>query len=98
MNCEALASIELGIKANPTLRFIPWAEIKARMTEKTRNSKFLHCLPMHISHRIKNEVQHSDKALVAKVRGYKVSDESHKAARELPTSLSCPSADHTFWK
>jgi hypothetical protein len=64
MICEALASIELGIKANPKLRFIPWSEIKARMPEKTRGSKLLHCLPVHITHRFKGETHHSDKALM----------------------------------
>jgi hypothetical protein len=64
MICEALASIELGIRANSKLRFIPWAEIKARMPEKTRTSKLLHCLPVQISHSMKGQLHHSDRALM----------------------------------
>lgn len=63
MVCEALASIELGIKRNPALRFIDWSEIKARIPEPARHSKVLHCLPARISHQINGAVQAFDKAL-----------------------------------
>jgi hypothetical protein len=63
MICEALASIELGIKQNPALRLIPWPEIKARMPKDARNSRLLHCLSVRIGHRIGGETHVSDKAL-----------------------------------
>jgi hypothetical protein len=64
MICEALASIELGIKQNPALRFIPWPEIKARMPEQTRRSKLLHCLPVRVSYAFNGTAHVSDKALM----------------------------------
>jgi len=63
MVCEALASIELGIKSDPSLRFIGWPEIKGRIPEPARHSKLLHCLPARISHQIKGAIQVCDKAL-----------------------------------
>lgn len=38
MICEVLASIELGVRANPALRLIPWPEILAKAPEATRRS------------------------------------------------------------
>jgi hypothetical protein len=64
MICQALASIELGVRADTSLRFIPWKEIHARMPEKVRTSKFSHCLPTNISHSIDGKVHRSDKALM----------------------------------
>jgi hypothetical protein len=67
MVCEALASIELGVRGNPSLRFVGWPEIKARIPEAARKSKLLHCLPARISHQIKSAVQVCDKALAPDV-------------------------------
>lgn len=64
MICEALASIEFGIKEKPGLRFIPWREIHKRMPEATRNSKLSHCLPVSISHTIGGKEHRSTKALM----------------------------------
>jgi len=38
MICQVLASLELGVRANPKLRFIAWPEILARAPEQTRVS------------------------------------------------------------
>lgn len=38
MVCEVLASIELGMRRRPDLRFIPWPEILAKAPESTRQS------------------------------------------------------------
>jgi hypothetical protein len=38
MICEILASLELGIRTRPDLRFIAWPEILARVPEPTRTS------------------------------------------------------------
>ncbi len=43
MVCELLASIELGIRTTPGLRFIPWSEILAKAPQATR------ALPMPMS-------------------------------------------------
>jgi len=63
MVCEALASIELGIRGNTSLRFIGWPEIKGRIPEPARHSKLLHCLRARISRQIKGATQVCDKAL-----------------------------------
>lgn len=64
MVCQALANIELGIRKDPTLRFIPWPEIYAKMPEETRHSQLSHCLPVSISHEIEGKVHRSNKALL----------------------------------
>lgn len=64
MICEALASIELGMKGKPGLRFIPWQEIHKRMPEAARASKLSHCLPVSISHTIAGKEHRSSKALM----------------------------------
>jgi hypothetical protein len=38
MICEILASIELGVRTHPNLRFVSWSEILAKAPEETRNS------------------------------------------------------------
>jgi len=40
MICDILASVEIGVRADPSLRFIPWPEILAspKMPEATRNA------------------------------------------------------------
>ncbi len=37
MICDCIASIELGVRENPNLRFISWQEIIAKASESTRN-------------------------------------------------------------
>jgi hypothetical protein len=64
MICQALASIELGVRANAGLRFVPWREIHSRMPEATRKSKLSHCLPASISHRMNGVAHQSFKALM----------------------------------
>jgi hypothetical protein len=64
MICEALASIELGLKGNMGLRFIPWQEIEKRMPEQARGSKHSHCLPVSITHIIAGKEHRSSKALM----------------------------------
>ncbi len=46
MICEALASMELGVRLGDSLRFIPWPEILARAPEATRASPAPFRLPV----------------------------------------------------
>ena len=51
MICEILASIELGVRADPNLRFISWQEILAKAPESTRNSPHPFRIPVPLSQR-----------------------------------------------
>lgn len=52
MICDILSSIEIGVRANPMLRFICWPEILAspKMPEATRNSVLPMAMPVSITH------------------------------------------------
>ena len=50
MISDVLASIELGVRADPSLRFISWQEIIAKAPEKTRRSDNPFEIPVSISH------------------------------------------------
>ncbi len=47
---DCLASIELGVRHDPNLRFIPWQDIIAKAPEATRNLPNPFELPVSISH------------------------------------------------
>jgi len=49
MICEILASIELGVRADPNLRFISWTEIFAKAPESTRNSPYPFRIPVPLA-------------------------------------------------
>jgi hypothetical protein len=48
--CDALASAEIAVKANPDLRLIPFREILAGMPEATRSRMNPHKLPVEVIH------------------------------------------------
>jgi hypothetical protein len=50
MICDCIASIELGVRQDPNLRFISWQEIIAKAPEKTRNLDNPFELPVSISY------------------------------------------------
>ncbi len=50
MICDCLASIELGVRQDPNLRFISWQEIIVKAPEKTRNVDNPFELPVSISY------------------------------------------------
>jgi hypothetical protein len=50
MISDILASIELGVRDNPRLRFISWREILARAPEKTRHLGNPFAIPVSITH------------------------------------------------
>ena len=50
MICDCLASIELGVRQDPNLRFISWQEIIVKAPEKTRNLDNPFELPVSISY------------------------------------------------
>jgi Replication-relaxation len=64
MICEALASIELGVRTRPDLRFIPWPSILAGMPMRIRTSTLSRGLPVAIRHTIDGVSHECSKALV----------------------------------
>jgi Replication-relaxation len=64
MVCEALSSIDLGIRARADLRFIPWADVLAAMPERTRSSNVTRCLPVSIQHTIAGVNHQLSKSLI----------------------------------
>jgi Replication-relaxation len=50
MICECLASIELGVRRQPGLRFISWQEMIAKAPEQTRAMENPFAIPVSISH------------------------------------------------
>jgi len=50
MICDCLASIELGVREDPRLRFISWHEVMARAPEKTRDLDNPFEIPVSISY------------------------------------------------
>lgn len=60
MVCDILSSMEIGVRANPDLRFIPWAEILAspKMPEATRES----LRPMSVKAAVTHQMPRSRKA------------------------------------
>jgi hypothetical protein len=61
MICEALASIELGIRSRPDLRLIPWAVIAAGMPASARRARGL---PVSVRHTSNGTAHEFSKALV----------------------------------
>ncbi len=54
MICDCIASVELGVRENPSLRFISWQEIIAKAPESTRNLHNPFELSVSISHTFSN--------------------------------------------
>lgn len=50
MVCDIIASIEIGIRQNSSVRFISWQEILAKAPEATRRSGSPFAIPVSISH------------------------------------------------
>jgi hypothetical protein len=50
MICECMASVELGVRQDPSLRFISWQEIIAKAPESTRKLDNPFAIPVSISH------------------------------------------------
>ena len=50
MICDCMASIELGVRQDPSLRFISWQEIIAKAPESTRKLDNPFAIPVSISH------------------------------------------------
>ena len=50
MICDTLASIELGIRQEPSLRFISWQDILAKAPERTRSLENPFAIPVAITH------------------------------------------------
>jgi hypothetical protein len=50
MICDCLASIELGVRQDPSLRFISWEEILTKAPERTRALANPLAIPVSISH------------------------------------------------
>lgn len=50
MICDCMASMELGVREDPSLRFISWREILAKAPEKTRNADNPFEIPVSITH------------------------------------------------
>jgi hypothetical protein len=50
MICECMASVELGVRKDPSLRFISWQEIIAKAPESTRKLDNPFAIPVSISH------------------------------------------------
>jgi hypothetical protein len=50
MICDCMGSIELGVRLNPSLRFISWQEILTRAPEKTLALDNPFAIPVSISH------------------------------------------------
>lgn len=66
MICDCIASIELGVREDPGLRFISWQEIIGKAPETTRNLSNAFELPVSISHTFSNSkgVQRADIKIV----------------------------------
>jgi len=50
MICDCMASIELGVRQDPSLRFISWQEIIAKTPERTRQLDNPFAMPVSITH------------------------------------------------
>jgi hypothetical protein len=50
MICDCLASIELGVRQHPSLRFISWQEILAKAPQRTCSTDTPFAIPVTISH------------------------------------------------
>lgn len=68
MICDILSSIELGVRADPNLRFIPWQEIlnSPKMPEATRYLPMPNAVPVSVSYTCPRTqtVYRSDKSLI----------------------------------
>ena len=62
MICDCMASIELGVRQDPSLRFISWQEIVAKAPESTRKFDNPFAIPVSISHTLPRTgaMQHAD--------------------------------------
>lgn len=66
MICDCMASLELGIRQEPSLRFISWQEILTRAPEATRKLDNPFAIPVSISHTFapSGVTQHADIKIV----------------------------------
>ncbi|MCC8977578.1 replication-relaxation family protein [Bradyrhizobium acaciae] len=66
MVCDILASMELAVRAAPSLRLVPWEEIAGKLPESTRNRDNPLELPCSISFTFSRSatIHHSTKAVV----------------------------------
>ena len=66
MVCDIVSSIEIGVRADPSLRFIPWPEILAKAPEATRRLERPFALPVSVSYTCPRtkEAQRCDRPLV----------------------------------
>lgn len=67
MVCDVLASVELGCRADPTLRFVPWPEIceSPKFPQKTRDARDPVELPAAISYTFdRGATRHATKSLI----------------------------------
>jgi hypothetical protein len=64
MICDIIASIEIGIRKNPKLRFISWQEIIAKAPAATQRSGNPFEVPVSIHHVFAGRKQTSDKPLI----------------------------------
>lgn len=64
MICDIISSIEIGVRANPTLRFISWRDILAKAPEATRKSTNSFAVPVSVSCTVGDKQYMSDKPLI----------------------------------
>jgi hypothetical protein len=64
MICDIMSSIEIGVRANPTLRFISSRDILAKAPEATRQSATPFAVPVFVSHAMGDKLHASDKPLI----------------------------------
>jgi hypothetical protein len=62
--CEILASIELGVRANPSLRFISWEEIIGKASDRVRNADNPIRIPVSIANTRDGGRQHLETGIV----------------------------------
>jgi hypothetical protein len=59
MICDTLASIELGVQAEPNVRLVSWQEILAKAPKETQRAENPFAIPVEISHRFPNATARS---------------------------------------
>jgi hypothetical protein len=62
--CDTLASIELGVRANPSLRFISWEEIIGKAPNRLRNAENPLRIPVSITNTRGGTRQHLETGIV----------------------------------
>jgi hypothetical protein len=66
MICDIISSVEIGVRADPTLRFISWPEILAKTPEATQRSEKPFEVPVSVSYTCPRtgQTHHCDRPLV----------------------------------